>query len=189
MEDRRKGKRSASPNHVVPVRCPASGKPAPALPGNDGCRDAYPLSDDCACSTGSPSAQIARLVLRSEDTVARVLKRFAAGGLDAIPRRTSPGRERTVTGARARRVGAGDRIGSSRGGPAKRQLDDRVAGRVSGSADRHYGHPRDGTCLLACPWICLQATHVDLTSAVPKRKPIMWEKTAGRGVMSSDHSI
>lgn len=35
--------------------------------------------------------QIARLVLRSEDTVTRVLKRFAAGGLDAIPRRTSLG--------------------------------------------------------------------------------------------------
>jgi transposase len=41
--------------------------------------------------------QIARMVLRSEDTVARVLKRFVAGGLDAIPRRTSPGRQRSVT--------------------------------------------------------------------------------------------
>ena len=30
--------------------------------------------------------QIARIVLRSEDTVARVLKRFLAGGLDAVPR-------------------------------------------------------------------------------------------------------
>ena len=57
--------------------------------------------------------QIARLVLRSEDTVARVLKRFAAGGLDAIPRRTPPGRKRTVPEARARRVGAGDRMRSS----------------------------------------------------------------------------
>src|SRR6266567_4031880 len=43
--------------------------------------------------------QIARIVLRSEDTVARVLKRFLAGGLDAVPRRTPPGRERTVTAA------------------------------------------------------------------------------------------
>ena len=43
--------------------------------------------------------QIARLVLRSEDTVARVLKRFLAGGLDAVPRRTPPGRERRVTPA------------------------------------------------------------------------------------------
>ena len=37
--------------------------------------------------------QIARIVLRSEDTVARVLKRFLAGGLDAVPRhspRSSP---------------------------------------------------------------------------------------------------
>src|SRR5260370_17716651 len=43
--------------------------------------------------------QIARIVLRSEDTVARVLKRFLAGGLDAVPRRMPPGRERTVTAA------------------------------------------------------------------------------------------
>jgi cytochrome P450 len=41
--------------------------------------------------------QIARLVLRSEDTVARVLKRFLAVGLDAVPRRSPPGRERRVT--------------------------------------------------------------------------------------------
>jgi transposase len=38
-------------------------------------------------------------VLRSEDTVARVLKRFLAAGLDAVPRRTPPGRERRVTAA------------------------------------------------------------------------------------------
>jgi len=43
--------------------------------------------------------QIARIVLRSEDTVARVLKRFLAGGLEAVPRRTPPGRERRVTAA------------------------------------------------------------------------------------------
>jgi transposase len=41
--------------------------------------------------------QIARIVLRSEDTVARVLNRFLAGGLDAVPRRTPPGRERKIT--------------------------------------------------------------------------------------------
>jgi len=44
-------------------------------------------------------SQIARLVLRSEDTVVRVLKRFLAEGLDAVPRRTPPGRERRVTAA------------------------------------------------------------------------------------------
>jgi Winged helix-turn helix len=43
--------------------------------------------------------QIARIVLRSEDTVARVLKRFVAAALDAVPRRTPPGRERRVAAA------------------------------------------------------------------------------------------
>jgi putative transposase len=46
---------------------------------------------------GQSAPQIARLVLRSEDTVERVLKRFLVGGLDVVPRRTSPGRGRTVT--------------------------------------------------------------------------------------------
>jgi transposase len=42
---------------------------------------------------------IAQTVLRSRDTVARVLHRFLAGGLDAVPRRTAPGPARTVTPA------------------------------------------------------------------------------------------
>ncbi|MCL5025195.1 MAG: helix-turn-helix domain-containing protein [Chloroflexi bacterium] len=37
------------------------------------------------------------MVLRSNDTVTRVLKRYLAGGLDAMPRRTPPGSPRTVT--------------------------------------------------------------------------------------------
>jgi transposase len=48
---------------------------------------------------GQTSSQIARLVLRSQDTVVRVLKRFLTSGLDAVPRRTAPGRERRVTAA------------------------------------------------------------------------------------------
>jgi transposase len=48
---------------------------------------------------GKTSTQIAQIVLRSQDTVVRVLKRFLTGGLHAVPRRTSPGRERTVTAA------------------------------------------------------------------------------------------
>jgi transposase len=44
--------------------------------------------------------QIARLVVRSEDTVARVLKRFLTQGLEAVPRKsTTPRRERIVTTA------------------------------------------------------------------------------------------
>ena len=50
-------------------------------------------------ATGQTSTQIARLVLRSQDTVVRVLTRFLAGGLDAVPRRTAPGRVRIVTAA------------------------------------------------------------------------------------------
>ena len=43
--------------------------------------------------------QIARIVLRSEDTVTRVFHRFLTGGLDAVPRRTAPGRARRITAA------------------------------------------------------------------------------------------
>ena len=50
-------------------------------------------------ATGQTSTQIAQIVLRSQDTVIRVLKRFLVGGLDAVPRRTAPGRERRVTAA------------------------------------------------------------------------------------------
>jgi transposase len=46
---------------------------------------------------GQKSGQIAYPVLRSQDTVERVLKRFLTGGLDAVPRCTAPGRARTVT--------------------------------------------------------------------------------------------
>jgi len=48
---------------------------------------------------GQTSSQIAQNVLRSQDTVVRVLKRFFTGGLDAVLRRTAPGRERRVTAA------------------------------------------------------------------------------------------
>jgi transposase len=46
---------------------------------------------------GQTSGQIAQIVLRSQDTVVRVLKRFLTGGLEAVPRRRAPGRERRVT--------------------------------------------------------------------------------------------
>lgn len=46
---------------------------------------------------GQTSGQIAQTVLRSQDTVVRVLKRLLTGGLDAVPRRTAPGRERRIT--------------------------------------------------------------------------------------------
>jgi transposase len=46
---------------------------------------------------GHSVSQITHLVLRSHDMVLRVLKRFRAAGLDAVPRRRAPGRARTVT--------------------------------------------------------------------------------------------
>jgi transposase len=48
---------------------------------------------------GQRVRQIAQAVLRSEDTVTRVLHRFRAGGLEAVPRRTAPGSAPTVTPA------------------------------------------------------------------------------------------
>jgi len=42
-------------------------------------------------------AEIAAIVLRSRDTVERVLKRFLQGGLAALPPGTAPGRAPTVT--------------------------------------------------------------------------------------------
>lgn len=50
-------------------------------------------------AAGQTSAQIAAIVLRSQDTVTRVLKRYLELGTDGIPRRSSPGRPRTVTPA------------------------------------------------------------------------------------------
>ena len=40
---------------------------------------------------GHTAAQVAQLTRRSPDTVRRVLKRYLAGGLDAVPHRPHPG--------------------------------------------------------------------------------------------------
>ncbi len=48
---------------------------------------------------GRAPREVAALVLRSRDTVTRVLKRYTSGGLDAVPRRTAPGRAPTITPA------------------------------------------------------------------------------------------
>ncbi len=46
---------------------------------------------------GQRVPQIAQAVLRSQDTVTRVLHRFLDGGLDAVPRRPAPGAAPTIT--------------------------------------------------------------------------------------------
>jgi transposase len=48
---------------------------------------------------GTTARAIAPLVLRSHETVLRVLHRYETGGLAAVPRRTSPGVAPTVTDA------------------------------------------------------------------------------------------
>jgi transposase len=48
---------------------------------------------------GLSPRQIAPLLLRSHDTVTRVLNRFLTGGFDAVPRRKAPGPSRQVTPA------------------------------------------------------------------------------------------
>jgi transposase len=48
---------------------------------------------------GYSVSQIRPIVLRSHDTIGRVLHRFSEHGLDAVPRRTAPGRQRQVTPA------------------------------------------------------------------------------------------
>jgi len=72
---------------------------------------------------GQTSSQIAQNVLRSQDTVVRVLKRFLTAGLDAVPRRTAPGRERRVTAAWEAERLASDRAGSPCRGAGHRELD------------------------------------------------------------------
>ena len=48
---------------------------------------------------GQTAPEIARLTLRSHETALRVVRRFAAGGLAAVPRRPRPGVAPTVTDA------------------------------------------------------------------------------------------
>src|SRR6266571_5619176 len=56
--------------------------------------------------SGQTAPHIARLVLRSEDTVERVRKRFLAGGPDAVPRRTSKGARAHGHGSVGSRIAA-----------------------------------------------------------------------------------
>src|SRR2546425_12363495 len=48
---------------------------------------------------GASAPAIARLTLRSPETVLRVVRRYEAGGLAAVPHRPPPGRRAALTGA------------------------------------------------------------------------------------------
>ena len=132
--------------------------------------------------------QIARFVLRGEDTVARVLKRFVAGGLDAIPRRTSPGRERTVTGAwEAELVRVIEWDPHEVGQETANWTTELLAEYLGQQTGITVTHETVRVYLHAHGYGGL-ATDVDRCLAKPKRKPITWEKTAGRGRVSRGHS-
>jgi transposase len=117
--------------------------------------------------------------------VVRVLKRFITGGVEAVPRRSAPGRERTVTEARARRTAARDRVGSRTpvGQDTANWTTERLAEylceqtgiQVSEETVRVYLHAHD--------YVCKRPTWTD-ASARPKHKPIMWETRQGRGSFS-----
>ena len=138
-------------------------------------------------ATGQTSTQIAQIVLRSQDTVVRVLKRFLAGGLDAVPRRTAPGRERRVTAAwEAELVRVIELDPHEVGEETANWTTERLAeylGKHTGvlvteETVRVYLHAHDYVC----------SVRSGRCGAKPKRKLIMWETPTGRGSVSRCHS-
>ena len=105
--------------------------------------------------------QIARMVLRSEDTVARVLKRVVAGGLDAVPRRSPPGRERRVTAAWEAELLRVIELDPHEVGQDTANWTTELRASVLRPAHRDPGHRRDRTRVLTCSWLRLQASHLD----------------------------
>lgn len=100
---------------------------------------------------GQTSSQITQTVLRSPDPVVRVLKRFLNGGLDAVPRRTAPGRERRVTTDWEIELLRVIELDPHEVGVETANWTSRSTRGVYGPADRHSRHRRDGSRVLTCP--------------------------------------
>jgi len=124
---------------------------------------------------GQTSSQIAHTVLRSQDTVVRVLKRFLTGGLDAVPRRTAPGRERTVTAAwEAELLRVIELDPHEVGQDTANWTTERLAQylgqhtgiQVTEETVRMYLHAHD--------YVCKRPTWTD-AGAKPSRRPTTWE--------------
>jgi transposase len=130
--------------------------------------------------------QIARMVLRSEDTVARVLKRFLAGGLDAVPRRTPPGRERTVTAAwEAELLRVIEVDPHEVGQDTANWTTERLAQYLGQQTSVQVTEETVRVYLHAHGYVCKRPTWTD-ASAKPSRRPNTWETPAGRGSVSRD---
>jgi hypothetical protein len=136
--------------------------------------------------SGHPVSHMARLVLRSEDTVARVLKRFLAGGLNAVGRRTSPGRGRTITSAWEAELLRVIELDPHEVGRETANWTRRFARRLPGEAYGGEGHARNSARLLARAWLWRPRDRPGREGAKPKRKRTTWEKTTGRGVGSRE---
>ena len=108
--------------------------------------------------------QIAHMVLRSEDTVARVLNRFLAAGLDAVPRRSPPGRERRITAAWEAELLRVIEMDPHEVGQETANWTTELRASVLRPAYRHTGHRGDGARVLACAWLRMPPPHVDLTT-------------------------
>jgi hypothetical protein len=99
---------------------------------------------------GQISTQIAAIVLRSQDTGVRVLKRFLTGGLAAVPRRTAEGARSDDHPSLGERTAASHRIGPTRGGSRHGQLDHSTACHLPVRTNGHQRLTRDRARLLAC---------------------------------------
>ena len=104
---------------------------------------------------GHAAPEIAGVVLRSRDTVLRVLRRYERGGVDAVPKRTAPGRERTVTPEwevellrvvelSPREVGVGSANWTT--GLLSRYLAESTGIEVGAERVRHYLHAHGYVC-------------------------------------------
>ena len=136
---------------------------------------------------GQTAPQIARLVLRSEDTVERVLKRFLAAGLDAVPRRSSPGRGRTVTAAWEAELLRVIELDPHEVGQETANWTTELLGSILGQANGDTSHRGNGARVLACPWLRRPRVQRGPCDAKRGSKPITWEKSAGRGLVSRNH--
>src|SRR6266487_2515522 len=105
--------------------------------------------------------QIARMVLRSEDTVARVLNRFLAAGLDAVPRRSPPGRQRRGTAAWEAELLRVIELDPHEVGQDTANWTTEVRASVLRPTHRDTGHRGDGARVFACAWLRVQAPDVD----------------------------
>jgi transposase len=134
-------------------------------------------------------SQMARIVLRREGTVARVLKRFLAAGLGEVPRRTPPGRERRVTVAWESALLRVIELDPQEVGVSNANwTTELLAEYLVRPAHRDTSQAGDGARVFACQWLRLQTTDMDRCLAKLKRKRTMWEKSAGRGRVSRSHS-